>query len=160
MNDMHKFSHKVRVRACGLLEEDDKVLLIKHENVGELGFLWSPPGGGVEFGESAQETLIREFREETGLEIEINNFLFLNEFIDERFHAIELFFSVKRLGGTMKLGNDPELADNEQIMQELKFIAYPDMIQMDKKSLHNAFTHFRHPKEVFNIKGHINFLNI
>lgn len=157
---MHTFSYKVRVRACGLLEEEDKILLIRHDNVGPLGYLWSPPGGGVEFGVSTETTLIREFKEETGLDIEISNFLFINEYMDQRFHALELFFSVKRLGGELKLGKDPELPENRQIIKELKFISYKDLEHMDKKILHNSFSYFQDPKDVFKIKGYIKFLNI
>lgn len=160
MSDIKTFSQRVRVRVCGLLEEDDSILLLKHNQVGEKGYLWSPPGGGVEFGDNSEETLIREFDEETGLKINIEEFLFVNEYIDDRFHAIELFYSVKRIGGELTLGNDPELAKNRQILVEVKFITYNEIKSMDQKTLHNAFSYFDEPRDIFKIKGHINFINI
>ena len=70
---------KVRVRVCGILHENGKILLLKHESIGPAGYLWSPPGGGVEFGESLVETLEKEFLEETNLSIKVGNYLFTNE---------------------------------------------------------------------------------
>ncbi|MTT30818.1 NUDIX domain-containing protein [Terrilactibacillus sp. BCM23-1] len=51
-----------RVTNC-LLRHDDKVLLLKKPRRG----WWVAPGGKMESGESIKDTVIREFREETGL---------------------------------------------------------------------------------------------
>ncbi len=47
--------------------------------LGPEGYIWSPPGGGVEFKENVEKALIREFREETHTTIAIDEFLFVNE---------------------------------------------------------------------------------
>ena len=67
---------KVRPRVCGILIENNSILLVKHEGLGSAGTLWIPPGGGIEFGETAQEALKREFQEEVDLQIESTKFLF------------------------------------------------------------------------------------
>ena len=36
---------------------------------------WGLPGGALEFGESAQETCVREFLEETGLKVKVKSLL-------------------------------------------------------------------------------------
>lgn len=46
----------------------ERVLLLKRRNPPEIG-LWSAPGGKMELGESPQQCVIREIREETGLTI-------------------------------------------------------------------------------------------
>jgi 8-oxo-dGTP diphosphatase len=53
----------------GLLERDGKVLLAKRKPEPRAGY-WDIPGGFLEEGEEPLEGLAREFREETGLEIE------------------------------------------------------------------------------------------
>ncbi|WP_258104901.1 NUDIX hydrolase [Marinoscillum sp. MHG1-6] len=138
VQDINPFSGSVRVRVCGLLEEKDKILLLKHEGLGSAGYLWSPPGGGVEFGQSIKETLKREFLEETNLSIDIEHFMFVNEYIDSQYHAIELFFKVKKINGQLKLGKDPELAPNKQILSDAQFISIMDLQKMDHTTIHNS----------------------
>jgi 8-oxo-dGTP diphosphatase len=52
------------VRAV-VLDPDDRVLLVRFEFPHAV--LWAPPGGGVDAGESDEEALRRELREELGL---------------------------------------------------------------------------------------------
>ena len=46
-----------RVRVAGILIEDDKILLIEHLKKDKR--YWLVPGGGVDWGESTAEALIR-----------------------------------------------------------------------------------------------------
>lgn len=115
------FGHRVRLRVCGVLRQKDGILLLKHKGIGVEGFLWSPPGGGVQFGESVAETLKREFKEETGLDVEQGAFLFFHEHIYKDLHALELFFQVSQTGGKLTLGTDPELEADQQILTEIRF---------------------------------------
>ena len=116
MKNKTPFSGKVRVRVCGILTRNEKILLLKHHSVGPRGYLWCPPGGGVAFGQSLHKTLQREFLEETNLSIEVGEYLFANEHIDEQHHAIELFFTANYRSGRLRLGIDPELSLSNQIL--------------------------------------------
>ena len=50
---------------CGILNQSGKILLQKRADKGT----WGLPGGAIELGESALEALVREFYEETGIEV-------------------------------------------------------------------------------------------
>jgi 8-oxo-dGTP diphosphatase len=153
-----KFGGKVRVRVGGILIENDEILLLKHEGVGEKEFLWSPPGGGLEFGEDAEENLQREFLEETGLHVRVHEMLFVNEFMSHKIHAIELFFRVKKTGGILKLGIDPEMGE-QQILTEFAFFNEKQLLNTEKEYLHNMFIGINKPQEVLNLTGYFKFVN-
>lgn len=48
----------------------DRILLIKRATVPFRGY-WALPGGKVDAGETIEETVVREVKEETGIEVEI-----------------------------------------------------------------------------------------
>lgn len=125
------YGKKVRVRVCGLYWEDNKLLLVNHRSL-QVSNFWAPPGGGLEFGETMQDALKREFLEETGLNITILRFAFGCEFIKDPLHAVELFFHVSKLGGTVKTGYDPEL----QLIQEVKFMTTAEILVIPSLELH------------------------
>jgi len=52
----------------GIVKCDNKILLIKKVEGPYMGLL-DLPGGGLEFGETPEQTLIREMQEETGLDV-------------------------------------------------------------------------------------------
>ena len=82
---------------------------------------------------------MREFIEETGLEVKPGRFLFMQEFLQEPLHALELFFEVEAVGGTLKTGTDPELAPDAQIIAEVVFKTLPELRQENEDELHQIF---------------------
>jgi 8-oxo-dGTP diphosphatase len=53
-----------------IIMQDERILLVRRSNPPLQGE-WSIPGGLVETGETTKEAIVREVREETGLEIEV-----------------------------------------------------------------------------------------
>ncbi|HML03638.1 MAG TPA: NUDIX hydrolase [Candidatus Bathyarchaeia archaeon] len=49
---------------------DERILIVKRRTVPFKGY-WALPGGRVEAGESVEEAIVREVKEETGLDVEI-----------------------------------------------------------------------------------------
>ena len=103
-----------RIRVAGILIEDDKSLLIQHKKNDKK--YWLIPGGGNDWGESTKEAVIREYKEETNLDIKVDKFLFFSETIspDKSRHVLNLFYSVHRENRddkVMRLGHEAVLAD-------------------------------------------------
>jgi 8-oxo-dGTP pyrophosphatase MutT (NUDIX family) len=53
--------------ASGYLIKDGKVLLVHHNKFDK----WTPPGGHMEEDETPADTVVREFKEETSLDVEV-----------------------------------------------------------------------------------------
>jgi 8-oxo-dGTP diphosphatase len=153
-----KFGNRLRSRVNGILIEDGLILMIKHLMFDQREF-WSVPGGGMKFGSDAEENLKREYLEETGLEVEIDQYLFVHEFLDPPLHAMEHFFKVNRISGIARLGKDPELSNQNQIIQELRWMTVEDIQMLPKHSLHRVFWGIKSLDELALWKGYFNFGN-
>lgn len=137
MNEVLKstYGNKLRLRVNGLCRRDGKLLLVNHQGLTN-GDFWAPPGGGVNFLESASDCLIREFAEETGLQISVGRFLFACEYIRTPLHAVELFFEVHPVGGELTKGDDPELS----IISDVRFLGSDEVNAIPRASLHGVFS--------------------
>jgi A/G-specific adenine glycosylase len=56
---------------AAVLQRDGKIMLARRPSKGLLGGMWEFPGGKVEPGESLEACLVREVREELGVEIQV-----------------------------------------------------------------------------------------
>lgn len=89
-----------------IIERDDKILLIKRKNEPFKG-QWALPGGFVEYGESAEDAIIREVKEEANLDISIKTLLgvYSQPGRDPRGHVISICY-VASAKGEEKGGTD------------------------------------------------------
>ncbi len=99
---------KVRATTGAVIVKDGKVLLIKrgHEPFKDY---WAIPGGHIDYGETAEQAIIREIKEETGL-------TFCPAFIgyvDELYPDINWHGEVLLFKGTV---TGQEMIDNEEIV--------------------------------------------
>ncbi len=141
------YGNKVRIRVCGLCYKGERILMVRHK-FGAKDF-WAPPGGGVEFGESINSAIKREFLEETGIQIEVKSFLFGCEFLKAPLHAIELFFEVAWVSGELKKGDDPEL----RIIQDIQFLSAEQLGNIPKDELHGMFTNYDNTETLRQLRG-------
>lgn len=125
------YSNRVRVRSCGVLVEQEKVLLVELFSPVTTKWTWIAPGGGVEFGESLEEALVREFKEETSLNISVEKRMHINEIRTDSIHAIEFYYLVRRESGELELGTDPEIPENEQILRNIGFFSKEELEKME-----------------------------
>jgi len=84
----------IRIRAAGILVHQGQILLVRHEK-GDQSY-WLLPGGGVEYGETVEEGLKREFREEVGLDIRVGRLVIVHDSIppDRHRQVLNLCFVV------------------------------------------------------------------
>ncbi|EZH65273.1 NUDIX hydrolase [Bacillaceae bacterium JMAK1] len=109
---------KIRNSAKAMIIQDDYVLLTKNED--HDGYFYLFPGGGQEHGETLQQTLIRECREEVGKKVDVQDLRHLREYIgkhhehasfDADVHQIEFYFACSIIGDEEK----PSNPDSHQI---------------------------------------------
>lgn len=104
-----------------ILDEEENVLLLLRKSPPEAGS-WTIPGGHVEFMERLEETIIREVKEEVGVEIEIKSLLCVTEPIakEEESHWVSPVFLAQIKGG------QPENLEPE-VTQEINWFSLDNL---------------------------------
>jgi len=101
--------------AVGAIIEDAKgrVLLVRHkpERGGFWQGKWICPGGELELGETIEEGIKREVREETGLEVELVKPLpaferIVKSAVGVSLHVVYIDYVAKLVGGRLKMDSD------------------------------------------------------
>ena len=91
----------VIVASIAIIDANDQILIAKRPNKKHLSGFWEFPGGKVEKGESPENALVREVKEE--LNIDINNKciapLTFSEFDYKKFHLLLLLYVCRRWEG-------------------------------------------------------------
>jgi len=89
------------VAACALLDADRRVLLAQRPPGKPMAGLWEFPGGKIEAGETPEDTLIRELREELGIETRVECLAPLSfaSHAYEDFHLLMPLFVCRRYEG-------------------------------------------------------------
>lgn len=100
-----------RIGVAGILVDDKRRVLLGQRGKAPNQGLWAFPGGHLEYGESIEGALQREFREETGLHIRVGPLLYVAELIAHDFHYVLLDYAVERVSGEMCAGDDLEAVE-------------------------------------------------
>jgi ADP-ribose pyrophosphatase YjhB (NUDIX family) len=121
---------EVRVRPTGILVENDRILLIKQQVTDSRS--WSLPGGKLESKEDIQQCLIREMKEETGLDVAIKELAYITDrIITSSIHIVHMSFLVKRTSPVTGLldwkHEDVETSSTHAKMRECKMIPVDDL---------------------------------
>lgn len=110
----NKITHKVRAvdkRVRAIIIRNDKILLIKRIKPNLV--YWIIPGGAVENYETDKEALIRECREELGIDVRVNKLLLeMNSKKPGHKDQREFFYLCKIISGKIGSGHGPEFEKN------------------------------------------------
>ena len=121
-----------------------RILLEKRKNEPGKG-KWSIPGGLVELGEEVEQTVIREVREETGLEvgdpehIDVVSNLEMDEKGRIKYHFVIIDYFVKLKGGKLKASSDAA---------ELRWVEFDEVEKYDLTKIFREFFVRNHKKLV------------
>ena len=95
---MDKFK-VIRPVVLGIAKKDNKLLVSEGYDKIKKQFFYRCLGGGIEFGETSEDALKREFKEELGIDIEIEEYCGIAEniftFQGKKAHEIVLLYNVK-----------------------------------------------------------------
>lgn len=112
----------IRPRACAAIIQNGKILMVLHRS--PTWEYWTLPGGGIENNEIPEQTIVREVKEETGLDVKVGKLLFL-EPPEEYCFSAELMTSFVPV-----LGYDPEESDLPRRSQLLQDVVWLDLKEM------------------------------
>ena len=143
-----KFNYRVGL----LILNGGRVLMAR--NPKEKREYYYSVGGRVRFGETLEQAALRELKEETGIDCELDRFVCFHEnfFTDERgvpFHEISCFFTVKPNDELMNIA-DGHLTDGGPEGEYLSWIdlltcsapVYPDFLKTTDLLSGGGFRHF------------------
>ncbi len=103
---------RIRVTSLGIFRRGDQIFVQEAYDPVKGETFYRPLGGGVEFGEQAVDALIREMREETGLEVTNLRYAGLCEniftYLGERGHEIVLLYEADFA--------DPAVYENDEMI--------------------------------------------
>jgi len=93
--------HTIIIGVFGIITNEKDEVLLCHRNDYDL---WNLPGGGLEKGETPWECIIREAKEETGLDVEISRLMGI--YSKPHKDEIVFMFVCNIIGGELKLNEE------------------------------------------------------
>jgi 8-oxo-dGTP diphosphatase len=95
-------------RYQGAILRDHHLLLIKHRHHADGRAYWVIPGGGIEAGETEEQCVVREMREETHLEVRLERLLLDEAPPSGSVYARHKTYLCVPLAGEARPGHEPE----------------------------------------------------
>jgi len=115
--------NSIRIRVGAIIPKGKEFLFVKLIKDGNV--FWLLPGGGLEFGETLAEGVIRELKEETNLDIKPYDIVYIRDRLGNNQHDLDIFFLAEITGGKLELGDDPD--QTEHILDAAKWIPVDEL---------------------------------
>jgi 8-oxo-dGTP diphosphatase len=105
------------MRVAALFTHEDRIVLVRHRKGDKSYHLL--PGGGVRWGETLAEALVREVAEETGFQISPGELVVVNDTIspDGTRHVVNFTFRADILGGDVTAEPDDDRVEAVELVQ-------------------------------------------
>jgi len=98
----------IKVTAA-IIKRAGKILIAKRKMGKHLGGLWEFPGGKIEDGESPEECLERELKEELGINTKVGNFVTSNIYTYKRMTINLMAYNTEFISGDLILEQHDEI---------------------------------------------------
>ncbi|MFT3664998.1 NUDIX domain-containing protein [Piscinibacter sp.] len=99
-----------RISAGAIVENEGRVLLVRHRRIGKYDF-WVAPGGGVKDDESLEAAAAREAKEESGLDIHVSKLIYIEELVNPECRHVKFWFTASLLGGSLDVSHPETVAE-------------------------------------------------
>ncbi len=138
-SSLKKGKDYIGVGVGAIIVEQDQVLLLKRLKDPEAG-CWSIAGGAVDFGETIEDAIKRELKEELAVDIEISTLLGVTNHIlpEAETHWVSPVFLVEIVSGTPKIME----ADKHSDLRWFKISRLPDNITLTTSSAVNFLSQY------------------
>jgi ADP-ribose pyrophosphatase YjhB (NUDIX family) len=121
-----------RVAAYAVIVRDDHVLLTRLAPYLAADERWTLPGGGIEFGEHPGDAVVREVREETGLEVTVGERAWIDSVHRRRevgpqpedFHAVRIVYD----GAVAPDSPDPRVLEQDGSTVDARWVPLADVL--------------------------------
>lgn len=117
--------NRIRIGVGAVVFRGPEVLVIKRGKPPLMG-QWSIPGGGLEHGETIEAAIIREVREETGVEIRLGALLGVFEALPSKTgdHVVMIDHIAEWISGEPRAGDDAAAAEFAPLDEALRRVAW------------------------------------
>ena len=141
----------MKVIVGGIIEKDGKYLLVQ-EAKKKCYKKWSLPAGHLEFNESLEQGAIREIKEETGCDVELNGVCYIANRILEDDLLVMIVFNAKLIKESIEF-------DKEEIL-DVKWFEYDQIVSKMDSILRGNYVKTAVINQKKKIVAPINIVNI
>ena len=120
-----------RTRVAGIIFMDGGIALMHRVGVlkrKDIQEYYTFPGGGLENGETLEEGVVREVKEEFGINVKVIKKLY--EMESEKFNQNEYFFLCEYIDGTFGTGDGPEFNNDSKYIDSGNYL--PEIIKREE----------------------------
>ena len=121
---MSESGSPVKVRPSGVPLQGDRLLLIKQSVTAKRK--WSLPGGRLEKGETIEHCLVRELKEETGIDVGVLNLLYVTDRFSGTDHVVNMMFLIRSLDPNPLpfewTHEDPHSSGSSEPLREIRMV--------------------------------------